>query len=179
MPRHEILDEYGFHNLGILRFENWLEIDRVQIATLFGEVTALVENVSHAATHASGKISAAGSEHQYQAPGHVFATMDADAFDHSGRSGVANRKALASDTVEKRFAAGCAVEGNVADQNIFLGGESGSAGRIHHQPSTGQTLADVIVGLAFERKRDSLRQERAQALPRRSFELNPNRVVGQ
>ena len=121
MSRHEIFDEHGFHNLGILRFENWLEVDRVQIAALFGEISALVENVGHAATHAGGKISAAGSEHQDQAPGHVFAAVVADAFDHSGRSGVANRKALAGDSVEKRFAAGRAVEGNVANQNIFSG----------------------------------------------------------
>src|SRR6266852_7128150 len=172
MPRHEIFDEHGFNNLGILRFKNWLEIDRFQIAALFGEVAALVKNVGDATAHAGGKISATGSERQNQAPGHVFATVIADSFDYSGSSGVADGKALASNPVKKRFAAGCAVEGNVADQNIFLGGESGSAGRIHHQPSTGQTLADVIVGLAFERKRDSLRQERAQALPRRSFELN-------
>src|ERR1700676_3258879 len=137
MSRHEILDEHGFRNLGILGFENWLEVDRVQVAALLGKISALVENVSHPATHASGKISPAGPEHQDQAPGHVFATVVADALDHRGRSRVANCKPLTSDSVEKRFAAGGTVEGNVADQNIFLGGESGTARRIHHQLSTG------------------------------------------
>src|ERR1700730_5845294 len=130
MPRHEILDEHGFHNLGILRFENRLQVDRVQVAALLGKISALVENVSHPATHASGKISPAGPEHQDQAPGHVFATVIANSFDHSSRSGVANCKALARDSVEKRFAAGGAVEGNVANQNILLGCESGTARRI-------------------------------------------------
>src|ERR1700675_3838761 len=114
MPRDEILDKHGFHNLGILRFENRLQVNRLQIAALFSEVAALVENVGNATAHAGGKISATGSEHQHQAPGHVFATVVANALDHRGRSGVANRKPFASDTVEERFAAGGAVEGNVA-----------------------------------------------------------------
>src|SRR5260370_20948026 len=125
MSRYEIFDEPGFNKLRILRFEDWLEIDRIQIATLSGKIAALVKNVSDAAAHAGGKISATGSEHQDQAPGHVFATVVANSFDYSGRSGVANRKALASDSIEKRFAAGGPVEGNVADQNILLGPETG------------------------------------------------------
>src|ERR1700693_419039 len=129
MPRHEIFDEHGFNNLGVLRFENWLEIDRVQIAALLGEVAALVENVGNAAAHAGSKISATGSEHHDQAPGHIFATVVANSLDHSSCSGVAYREPLASDSVEKRFAAGGAVEGDIANQNIFLGGKSGPAWR--------------------------------------------------
>src|SRR5260370_20335626 len=109
MSRHEIFDQHCFHNLGILRFENWLEVNRSQIATLFGEVPALVKNVGDAATHAGGKISPTGSEHQDQALGHVFAAVVANALDHRSRSGVANCEPLASNAVEKRFAAGCAV----------------------------------------------------------------------
>src|SRR5208282_6924537 len=88
------------------RVENGLEVDRIQIAALFGEVSALVKNVGDAATHAGGKISSAGSEHQNQALGHVFAAVVADSLDHRGRSRIANRKAFASDSVEKSFATG-------------------------------------------------------------------------
>ena len=66
MSRHEIFDEHGLNNLGILRFENWLEIDRVQVTALFGKISAFVKYVSHAAAHAGGKISPASSEHQHQ-----------------------------------------------------------------------------------------------------------------
>ena len=104
----------------VLRFENRLQVDRFQIAALFGEVSALVKDVSDAATHAGGKISAAGPEHQDQPLGHVFAAVVADAFDYGGRSGVANRKALARDAIEKRLAAGRAIKGNVANQNILF-----------------------------------------------------------
>src|SRR5260221_12325517 len=132
MSRDEIFDEHGFHDLGVLRFENWLEVNRIQIAALFCEVAAFVENVGDTTTHAGGKISPTSSEHQDQAPRHVFATMVTNALDHSGSSGGANCEALASDSVEKRFAAGGAIEGNVADQNILLSGESGPSRRIYN-----------------------------------------------
>src|ERR1700687_5695967 len=128
-------DEPAFDQPNILSFENRLQVDRVQIAALFGEVAALVENVGDAAAHAGGKISAASSEQQHQALGHVFAAVVADALDHRGRSRVANRKALARDPIEKRFAAGGAVESDVADENIVLGSETRPSRRIDDQSS--------------------------------------------
>src|SRR5208337_5030222 len=98
MPRHECFYDIGLRELcfdqsspdelGLPRFENWLQVDRFQIAALFGEVSALIKNVSDAATHSGGKISAARSEHQYQAFCHVFATVVANTLDHCGRSGI-------------------------------------------------------------------------------------------
>ena len=110
--------------LGLFRVLDFqFEIDGVEIAALFGEISVLVENVSYAATHAGGKISSASSKDDDQAPGHVFATMVTYAFDDRGGSRVANRKALARDSVEKCFATGRTVESDVADQNILFGGE--------------------------------------------------------
>src|SRR5260370_37030872 len=99
MSRHEIFDEHGFNDLGILRFENRLEIDRVQIAALFGKIATLIEDVSNAAAHAGGKISPAGSKHQHQTPSHVFAAVAANALHHSGCPGGANANALARESV--------------------------------------------------------------------------------
>src|SRR5208282_2621701 len=152
MPRHEIFDQLCFCELGILRFENRFEVNRVQIAAFFCEVSALIENVGDATTHARGKISPTSSEHQDQALGHVFAAMVADSLDHRGRSGIANGEAFASDSIEKRFAAGGAVKGNVSNDDIFFGSEFRPSRRVHNQSSAGQSLAYVIVGLAFERK---------------------------
>src|SRR5260221_9295785 len=117
MSRDEIFDEHGFHDLGVLRFENWLEVNRIQIAALFCEVAAFVENVGDTTTHAGGKISPTGSENQDQAPGHVFTTVVADSFDHRGPSGVANCEALASASLEKRFATGGPLKDNGAQHN--------------------------------------------------------------
>src|SRR5208282_6602070 len=118
-------------------------------------------------------------EHQDQALGHVFAAMVADSLDHRCRSGIANGEAFASDSIEKRFAAGGAVKGNVSNDDIFFGSEFRPSRRVHNQSSAGQSLAYVIVGLAFERKSHSFGQERSQALPRRPVEVNPDRIVRQ
>src|ERR1019366_3773156 len=130
-----VFDERGdfFDQPNILSFENRLKVHRVQITALFGEVSAFVKNVGAAATHAGGKIPAAGSEHQHQALGHVFAAVVADALDYRGRSRVANGEALTRDPIEKRFAASRAVESNVADENICLGSETRSSRRIDDQ----------------------------------------------
>src|SRR5260221_8403672 len=101
MSRDEIFDEHGFHDLGVLRFENWLEVNRIQIAALFCEVAAFIEKVGDTTTHAGGKISHTRSENQDQAPGHVFTTVVADSFDHRSRSGVAHCHVLPSDSAKK------------------------------------------------------------------------------
>ena len=174
VARDQISDD-----LHILRVEQRLEIDRGQIAALLGEIAALVEHVGDAAAHAGGEIAAAGAEHEHQAVGHVLAAVVADAFDDRGRAGVANREALAGDAVEERFAAGRAVESNVADQDIFFRSKAGSARRIDDDAAAGEAFADVVVGLAFERERDALGEKRAEALSGRAGELNADRVVGQ
>ena len=165
------------YDLRIQRFAHGLKIDRAEIASLFRKVTALVIDIGDTATHAGGEIPSARSQHEHHSLRHVLAAMIADALHHGGRSGVANRKSFSGNSVEKGFSAGCAIERNVSDQDVLFGGEPGSAGRIHHQAPTGQTLADVVVGLAFEGKRDTVRQKRTEALSRRSRQANPNRVV--
>src|SRR6202451_1298956 len=123
MPRHEISYKLRFRELSILRFENRFEVNRIEIAALFGEVSTLVKHVGDASTHTGGKISATSSEDKHQALGHVFAAMVSDSLDHGGRPGIANGKALARDAVEKRLAARRAVEGNVANENILFRSE--------------------------------------------------------
>ena len=115
VAQQEISDD-----LHIRLLEQGFKIDGVQIAALLGKVSALVENIGDAAAHAGGEISAAGAEHEHDAVRHVLAAVVADALDHRGRSGVANGKAFAGDSVEEGFAAGCAVEGNVADDDVFF-----------------------------------------------------------
>ena len=64
-----------------------------------------------------------GTEHNHESVGHVLATVVADAFDNGRCARIAHRKALAGDAAEKCFTAGGTVEHDVADQNIFFGGE--------------------------------------------------------
>ena len=109
-PRQlQVPHDQSLHDLHVVRIEQWLQIDRLQVAALLGEVSALVEDVRHTATHAGGKIPATGSQHQHQAIGHVLATVVANALDNCCRSGISNRKAFACDPVEEGFATGRAI----------------------------------------------------------------------
>ena len=119
------------------------------------------------------------AEHHHQTVGHVLAAVVAHAFDDRRGAGVAHREALAGHAVEEGFAAGRAVQAHVADQNIFLRHEFRIARRINDQPAAGKSLAHVVVGFAFERQRDALGQERAEALSRAAVELDANGVVRQ
>ena len=96
------------------------QIDAGFIATTCGEVSLIVEDKCPATAHAGGKVAARSAEYDDGAVGHVFASMIADAFDHGGRAGIANREALAGYAVEKCFAAGSAVEDNVAHEYAFF-----------------------------------------------------------
>ena len=118
--------------------------------------------------HAGGEISPGLAQHDHQALGHVLAAVIAHAFDHRRRAGVAHREPLARHAVEERLAAGRAVEHDVADQNVFLRQERRVARRIDDQLAAGKSLADVIVGVAFEFERDAAREKRPEALARPS-----------
>src|SRR5579863_410089 len=174
VAQQEIFDD---HHIGLV--EQGLQIDGLQVTSPLGKVSALVEDVGHTAAHAGCEISATGAEHQHDAVGHVLASVVANALDHRSRSGVTNGKALARYSVEKRFAARGAVESNIADDDIFFRRESGGARRKHDEPAAGETLANVVVGLALKRKRDPPGKKRAQTLPRRALEVNADRVVEQ
>ena len=150
-----------------------------RIAALLGEVALLIEHVGDAAAHAGGEVAAALAEHHHQAVRHVLAAVIAQAFHHRRRAGIAHREALAGHAVEVGFAAGGAVEHHVADQDILFRQEGGSARRIDDQPAAGESLAHVVVGVAFEFERDALGQKCAEALPGRAGELEADRVVGQ
>src|ERR1700678_4523287 len=121
------------HDLQILCFDQGLEIDRAEVAALFGKIALLIENISHAATHARSEISATRSQHQYGSLRHVLAAVVANAFDNGGGTGVAHGEAFSGDSVEKCLAAGCPVKRNISDQNVFFGGKSRSARRIDDQ----------------------------------------------
>ena len=96
------------------------------VAAARGEVALVVEDVGDAAAHAGGEVAAGLAENDDEAVGHVLAAVIADAFDHRGRAGVADGEALAGHAVEEDFAAGGAVEHDVADENVFFGQRTAS-----------------------------------------------------
>ncbi len=59
------------------------------------------------------------------------------------------------------------------------GDEGGAGGRIDDDLAAAQSLADVVVGVAFEFERHALRDERAEALARAAVEFQMHRVLRQ
>ena len=112
----------------------WREaIDQLQVAATF-EPSVHVVHVGDPAAHPGGEVPARAAEHHDPAPGHVLATVIADAFDNRARAGVAHREALAGETPEERPARGRAVQHGVADDHVLLGAEAVLLGRAdrHH-----------------------------------------------
>src|SRR3954454_13514792 len=103
----------------------FFETDHLFIAAA-GEITRFVDDVSDAATHSRGEVAAGLAEDHDCAAGHIFAAVIAHGFHNSIHAGVADAKALARHPSDIRLAAGRAVEGDVAGDDIIFRGESGA-----------------------------------------------------
>src|ERR1700722_19511411 len=160
-----VAGDYVPDNLRVLSVEQGLEIDGVDVATFLGEIPALIKNIGETAAHTSRKISATRAEYQHPPIRHVFTAVISHAFNDRGRPGIAYCKTLPCDAIKECLPARGAIEGHVANQNIFLGREAGSPRRIHNDAAARQTFSDVIIGLAFERQGHPFCQKCTQALP--------------
>ena len=156
--------EQGAEFFDVFRVDQRFEIDAGLVAAARGEVALIVVDVGDAAAHAGGEVAAGGTEDDDEAVGHVLAAVVADAFNNGGGAGVADGEALAGDAVEISFAAGCAVEDDVADEDAFLRQEAGGLGRIGDDAAAGEAFAEVVVGVAFKLEGDAVGNEGAEAL---------------
>ena len=96
--------------------------------------------------------------------------MIAAAFDHRERTGVAHGEAFACDALEIGLAGNRAVQHGVADDDV-LGRLALCFRRLSHDnAAAGQTLADIIVGVAGQFQREPRARNAPKlppALPRR------------
>ena len=130
------------------------------------------KHVCEPAAHACSEVPPARTENYYQSIRHVFTAMVPDALNDRGGSGIANRKTFASDTVKEGFAARRAIERDIADDDIFLRCEPGTARRMDNDSAARKALADIVIRFAFQGQRDPLRKEgtRDSARPSRRVE---------
>ncbi len=148
------------------------------VAKVLERIVRIID-VSNAARHAGRKVASGFAQDNDHAARHVLATMIADAFDHCDRAGIAHGKALACDALEIGLAGDGPIKHRVADDDVFKR-RAGDAFRLanDHAPAR-KTLADIIVGVAFQVQRDAARQEAAKALSRRSGHRDMDRVFRQ
>src|SRR3972149_3550048 len=97
------------------------EVDHLPVAAP-GEVAVEVEDVGDAARHARGEVAPGPTDDHDAAAGHVLAPVVAHALDDRGDAAVAYAEALPGDAAEGGLAARRAVERDVTDDDVLLGG---------------------------------------------------------
>src|SRR6185436_7994078 len=100
--------------LNFFRVLKFFESDHLLIAATV-EVALFVEDVSNPAGHACGEVTAGRAEDHDAAAGHVFAAMIANGFDDGVDAAVSDAKAFARHAANVDFAAGSAVQRDVAN----------------------------------------------------------------
>src|SRR5207249_10979127 len=83
------------------------------------EFAVEVEHIGGAAGHSGGEVASGDAQDGDRPPGHVFAAVVSDAFDDGGGAGVAHGETLAGRTAQIRFPGDCAVENDVARDDVF------------------------------------------------------------
>ena len=116
------------------------QADHVLVDPLI-EVPIFVQHVGDAAAHTGSEVLARLAQHHHSAAGHVLAAVVAHAFDDSGSAGITDAEPLAGYTADKGLAAGSAVEGNVADDDVLAAVVGNGFGRIDDELAAGQTLS--------------------------------------
>ena len=101
------------------------------------------------------------------------------ALDHGGGARQTNRKALARHATEVSLARGGPIHHRVAHDDVFTGHPPEVETGTHHHAPTRQAFAGVVVGVAYQVKRDAACQERTKRLSTGAFELNAQSVIGQ
>ena len=141
------------------------------IAAVAEKVSIFVVDPRETAGHAGAEVDPSATENHGQASGHVFAGVIAHAFDDGPCSGVANREALASAARGKEPAAGRAVEGDVSEKGVRLALLSDATASANDEFAAAETLADEVVGEAFEREGHALCSKCSERLPRSAVQI--------
>ena len=97
----------------------------------------LIQYISNTAGHTGCKVVSGASQNHHRTAGHVFTAMLPNALCYGGSTGVPDTEAFAGNAVNKRFAAGGTIEGNIAYYNIILCLKTASFGRLYDQLSAG------------------------------------------
>src|SRR5262249_7662763 len=155
-----------------------LELDHRHVAAGL-EGAVLVEHIGYAARHAGGKISSGLSEHDHHAAGHVFAAVVAGALDDRDGAWIADPEAFAGDAAEVAFTLDRAIEHGVADDDRLFRHEAAVGGGTDDDAAAGETLADIVVGVALELESHAVRQPGAEALASGAGQLHVDGVVRQ
>src|SRR5215831_11492386 len=125
-----MLKDHVLERLGFIRVFDWRELNHGAIAAP-GKVSIFIKHVGDAPRHAGAEVSSGLAEHNHAAASHVFASVIADPFDDGSQTAVSDAEAFTCDAIDVGFAAGGAVEGNIADDHIVFCLEGRSSWRMN------------------------------------------------
>src|SRR6185437_11859637 len=142
-----------------------LGVDHLAVEVV-GQLLVGVVYVGHTAGHSGREVASGMAQDDHPAAGHVLTTVITHALDHGVRAGVANREPLADHTAQEGLTAGGPEQNHVAPDDVVLGDIAfrGIVGRPHHDSPTGQTLADVVVGITVDTQCNPLGHEVPEAV---------------
>mmetsp|Transcript_23427 Transcript_23427/g.67264 ORF Transcript_23427/g.67264 Transcript_23427/m.67264 type:complete len:944 (+) Transcript_23427:2462-5293(+) len=153
------------------------EFDHLHVA-LDGELLVGVVDISDAAAHAGGEVDARGPQDHHPAASHVLAPVVAHTLNHRRRTRVAHAEPLRCNAAEEGLTPRRTIECHVADDDVVLRCELGVGclGRVDHDLSAREALADVVVGVALDLDGDAGHEEGAHRLAGVAIQLDVDRV---
>ncbi|GKT57393.1 conserved hypothetical protein [Colletotrichum tofieldiae] len=159
-----LLDSLGLNHLGV---------------ELREEVLVDVEDVGNTTGHTGSEVAAGAAQNDDTAASHILAAVVTDTLNDSRGSGVTDGEPLRSNTAEEASTLGGTVQADVANNDVLLGLEDGGAGRVDDQATTGQTLADVVVGITLKLQGDTRGKESTEGLTGGALDVDVDGVQGQ
>ena len=127
--------------------------------------------------HAGAEVCADRTQHDHHPTGHVLAAVGADALHHGLRPGVADREAHPRPTHEVEPTARGAIQAGVAGDRLPGGLDREIRLRSHRDPTPGQPLADVVIGLTDQGEVHARPGECPERLSGRATQFQPNGAV--
>src|ERR1700756_607434 len=113
-----MVSQHSLNQLDIAIFFELLDPHHCRIK--FGpEAFILIQDKDLTATHTSAEIFSGLSEDHHDASGHILTSMVANSFDHRDRTGIAHGKPLAAHPVKVSLAAGCAIQYDIANDDVL------------------------------------------------------------
>ena len=142
------------------------------------KITIAVKYISDAARHPTGEVSSSFTENNDPTARHILTTVIPHSFDDSANSTIPHTEPLTSHATDVGFTIGRAIEGNIADNDVFLRLECRFFRRINNQFAATESFTKIVIRVTLKTERNARRCKRTKGLARRPFKMNIYSIFG-
>src|SRR5690606_30346732 len=146
-------------------------VDHFLVAKLV-KFSFAVEDVGNTSAHTGSKVLPGLSKNNHTSAGHVLTGVVADTFYHGVNAGIPYTETFAGLSSDVSLPARRAIEGHVANDDVFFRNKRCALIRIHNELSSGKSLSEVVVRLTHKPESDTGGYECAEAVSGRAGELD-------